>query len=105
MMPCANFERATELDPRNVKILVSADSDLCRLMRDYTRARDAGSIALLPSSQTTLAHRGRTCCVSISGNELTLDRWHDLDKMSRRPLRSSGYALQLALYERDTRRR
>ena len=46
-----NFKRAMELDPRNVKILVSATVTY-EVMRDYKKAREV-LITLLPSSQTT----------------------------------------------------
>ena len=90
-----NFKRAMELDPRNVKILVSTIVTY-EVMRDYKKAREVADrvIALEPNN---IAHRRGRAHIDIRERADTRPL-HDLDKMSAD---DPVDCFRLALYERD----
>jgi serine/threonine protein kinase/tetratricopeptide (TPR) repeat protein len=90
-----NFERAMELDPRNVKILASATVTY-ELVREYKKAREVADriIALEPNN---IAHRWGRAHIDIRERADTRPL-HALDKMFADDPVSR---FRLALYERD----
>jgi serine/threonine protein kinase/Tfp pilus assembly protein PilF len=90
-----NFERAMELDPRNVKILVSAVVTY-EVTREYKKAREVADrvIALEPKN---IAHRRGRAHIDIRERADTRPL-HALDKMSGD---DPVDRFRLALYERD----
>jgi len=94
-----NFERAMELDPRNVKILTSA-AVTYQLMRDYARERAIGDrlIALEPNN---IDHRGWRTLIDFRGRADTRP-WRAFDKTVTDRTLCPECSLSLALYERDS---
>jgi TolB-like protein/Tfp pilus assembly protein PilF len=93
-----DFERAMELDPRNVKILFSA-AVTCRLMRDYSRARALLDrlIVLDPNNIERKRSRAR-----IDFRERADTRpWHVFEKTFAGSTDCPECPLHLALYERN----
>jgi len=94
-----NFERAMELDPRNVKILTSGIVTY-RLMRDYARARtiDHRLIAIEPNNTNNQEWRAR-----IDFHERADTRpWHAFENTLGDPKQCPECSLFLALYERNS---
>src|SRR5438128_4570324 len=94
-----NFERAMELDPRNVKILTSGIVTY-RLMRDYARARtiDHRLIAIEPNNTNNQEWRAR-----IDFHERADTRpWHAFENTLGDPKPWPECSLFLALYERNS---
>src|SRR6266516_505765 len=94
-----NFERAMELDPRNVKILTSGIVTY-RLMRDYARARtiDHRRIAIEPNNTNNQEWRAR-----IDFHERADTRpWHAFENTLGDPKQCPECSLFLALYERNS---
>jgi TolB-like protein/Tfp pilus assembly protein PilF/tRNA A-37 threonylcarbamoyl transferase component Bud32 len=94
-----NFERATELDPQNVKILTSARLTY-DYMREYARAR-AIVDRLIAIEPNNIEHRGSRATIDFR-ERADLRPWHAFDKTMADPNRCPECALALALYERDT---
>jgi serine/threonine protein kinase/Tfp pilus assembly protein PilF len=94
-----NFERATELDPRNVKILTSARLTY-DYMREYARAR-AIVDRLIAIEPNNIEHWGSRATIDLR-ERADLRPWHAFDKAMADPKRCPECALALALYERDT---
>jgi TolB-like protein/predicted Ser/Thr protein kinase len=83
-----NFERATALDPRNVKILTGA-AVTYELLRDYKQLK-AVCDRLIAIEPNNIDHRARRACI---------DFWERADT---RPVHSLvGLGLHLSFYERD----
>src|SRR5437667_3844843 len=94
-----NFERAMELDPRNVKILTSGIVTY-RLMRDYARARtiDHRLIAIEPNNTNNQEWRAR-----IDFHERADTRpWHAFENTLGDPKQCPECSPFLALYERNS---
>src|SRR6266498_642822 len=94
-----NFERAMELDPRNVKILLSA-AGTYRLMRNYGQARGTIDrlIALEPNNIDGQGSRAR-----IDFHERADTRpWHAFENTLGDPKQCPECSLFLALYERNS---
>jgi TolB-like protein/predicted Ser/Thr protein kinase/Flp pilus assembly protein TadD len=92
-----NFERAMELDPRNVNILTSA-AVTYELMRDYARERAVVDrlIALEPNQ-----HRGRRALIDFHERADTRP-WHAFDKSVADRTLCPECSFSLAMYERNT---
>ena len=93
-----DFERATELDPRNVKILFSA-AVTCRLMRDYSRAR-ALLDRLIVLDPDNIERQGSRARIDFRERADTRP-WHVFEKKLSDPTDCPECPLQLALYERN----
>ena len=93
-----DFERATELDPRNVKILFSGVVT-CRLMRDYSRARALLDrlIVLDPNNIERKRSRARIDFRERADTQ----PWHVFEKTLTDPTDCPECPLHLALYERN----
>jgi TolB-like protein/Flp pilus assembly protein TadD len=94
-----NFERATELDPQNVKILTSARVTY-DYMREYARAR-AIVDRLIAIEPNNVEHRGSRATIDFR-ERADIRPWHAFDKTVADPKRCPECALALALYERNT---
>jgi TolB-like protein/Tfp pilus assembly protein PilF/predicted Ser/Thr protein kinase len=94
-----NFERATELDPRNVKILTSA-AVTHHLMRNYGQERRTIDrlIALEPNN---IGHRLGRAWIDVRERANTRAVHAVLEKILADNPESAGLRLDLALYERD----
>jgi TolB-like protein/predicted Ser/Thr protein kinase len=94
-----NFERATELDPRNVKILTSAAATH-HLMRNYGQERRTIDrlIALEPNN---IGHRLGRAWIDARERADTRAVHAVLEKILADNPESAGLRLDLALYERD----
>ncbi len=94
-----NFERATALDPRNVKILTSA-AVTHHLMRNYGQERRTIDrlIALEPNN---IGHRLGRAWIDVRERANTRAVHAVLEKILADNPESAGLRLDLALYERD----
>jgi TolB-like protein/Flp pilus assembly protein TadD/predicted Ser/Thr protein kinase len=98
-----NFERAMELDPRNVKILTGA-AVTYNLMRDYGRARETLDrlIALEPNNNFQLVFRA---CIDFNERADTRPLHAVIEKILRDDPAAAGAMVgrlfALAMYERD----
>jgi serine/threonine protein kinase/tetratricopeptide (TPR) repeat protein len=98
-----NFERAIELDPRNVNILTGA-AVTYNLMRDYGRARETLDrlIALEPNNNFQLVFRA---CIDFNERADTRPLHAVIEKILRDDPAAAGAmvgrAFALAMYERD----
>jgi serine/threonine-protein kinase len=93
-----DFERAMELDPRNVKILFSA-AVTCRLMRDYSRAR-ALLDRLIVLDPNNIERKGSRARIDFRERADTRP-WHVFEKTRADPTDCPECPLHLALYERN----
>jgi serine/threonine protein kinase/tetratricopeptide (TPR) repeat protein len=93
-----DFERATELDPRNVKILFSG-AVTCRLMRDYSRAR-ALLDRLIVLDPDNIERKGSRARIDFRERADTRP-WHVFEKTLADHTDCPECPLQLALYERN----
>src|SRR5207249_4328099 len=94
-----NFERATELDPRNVKILIDV-AVTHHLMRNYGQERRTIDrlIALEPNN---IRHRLVRAWIDVRERANTRAVHAVLEKILADNPESAGLRLDLALYERD----
>jgi TolB-like protein/Tfp pilus assembly protein PilF/predicted Ser/Thr protein kinase len=98
-----NFERAMELDPRNVKILTGA-AVTYNLMRDYERARETLDrlIALEPNNNFQLVFRA---CIDFNQRADNRPLHAVIEKILRDDPAAAGamvgHLFALAMYERD----
>jgi serine/threonine protein kinase/tetratricopeptide (TPR) repeat protein len=97
-----NFERATELDPQNIKILISASATYA-LTREYKEARDTIDrlIALEPNN---IGHRMRRGWVDVRERADTQAVHAAFDQILSDDTASRNFAdrrFYLALWERD----
>jgi tetratricopeptide (TPR) repeat protein len=94
-----NFERATELDPRNVKILTSAAATH-HLMRNYGQERRTIDrlIALEPNN---IGHRLGRAWIDVRERANTRAVHSVLEKILADNPESAGSRFDLALYDRD----
>ena len=93
-----DFERAMELDPRNVKILFSG-AVTCRLMRDYSRAR-ALLDRLIVLDPNNIERKGSRARIDFRERADTRP-WHAFEKTLTDPIDCPECPLHLALYERN----
>jgi tetratricopeptide (TPR) repeat protein len=94
-----NFQRATELDPRNVKILISA-AVTYRLLREYKQAREVADrlVALEPNN---IGYRLRRAWSDVRERANTRAVHAILEKILADNPGAAGFRFDLALYERD----
>src|SRR5207253_4252648 len=94
-----NFERATELDPRNVKILTSA-AVTYGLLREYKRGREVFDrvVALEPN---TIGHRLVRAWIDVRERANTRAVRAVLEKILADNPEAAGFRFDLALYDRD----
>src|SRR5438093_2331261 len=94
-----NFERATELDPRNVKILTSA-AVTYGLLREYKQGREVFDrvVALEPNN---IGHRLVRAWIDVRERANTRAVRAVLEKILADNPEAAGFRFDLALYDRD----
>src|SRR5438067_753851 len=94
-----NFERATELDPRNVKILTSA-AVTYGLLREYKQGREVFDrvVALEPNN---IGHRVVRAWIDVRERANTRAVRAVLEKIPADNPEAAGFRFDLALYDRD----
>src|SRR5438552_2675413 len=95
-----DFERAMELDPRNVKILTSAATTY-RLLREYNQGREVFDrvVALEPNN---IGHRLVRARIDVKERANTRAVHAVLEKILADNPESASLRFDLALYERDS---
>lgn len=94
-----NFERATALDPRNVKILTSVVG-IHHLMRNYGQERRTID-RLIALEQNNLGHRLKRAWIDVRERANTQAVHAVLEKIPADNPESAALRLDLALYDRD----
>src|SRR5256886_687877 len=94
-----NFERATELDPRNVKILTSA-AVTYGLLREYKQGREVFDrvVALEPNN---IGHRLVRAWIDVKERANTRAVHAVLQEILANNPEAAGFRFDLALYDRD----